>query len=194
MTLARNAFSKTLNTEQLKARVLEKFVSGLNHPVGSRVRCSLPKRLEEAIMIATVIEAEMRKTGVHSNEQQQVKVRETGKPRYQGKLPINRAINEKRFQNGRYPNQRTQNRTIHAVGSPGTREIRCFKCFKNGHIARECPQKQSSSITTTTTVATTTTTVATTTTTTTTTVAAATKSTHQEPPRALSNLPKPKII
>ena len=137
LTMARDAFGKTLTNEQLKKRVLERFIFGLREPIGSRVRIQLPKTYNEALMLATVIESEFSRTRIHATEQ--LRVREQARPRYQGKLPNVRQIPERRYNNyGKRPSTRPIN-TVHNVETTETR--RCYRCSKVGHLARACPQK-----------------------------------------------------
>ena len=124
-----------LTNEQLKRRVLERFIFGLREPVGSRVRIQLPKSYNEALMLATVIESEFSRTRIHAVEQ--LKSREMARPRFQGRVPTVRNINEKKFYPGRRPHNRQPN--VHNVDTSEQR--RCYRCQKIGHLARACSQK-----------------------------------------------------
>ena len=135
LTMARDAFGKTLTNEQLKRRVLERFIFGLREPVGSRVRIQLPKSYNEALMLATVIESEFSRTRIHAVDQ--LKNREMARPRFQGRVPTVRNINEKKFYPGRRPHNRQPN--VHNVDTSEQR--RCYQCQKIGHLARACSQK-----------------------------------------------------
>ena len=145
LTLARNAFSKTHSNENLLARVFHRFTAGLREPVGSRVRMQLPKDYKQAVQLANVIEDEYAKGRVNAIEQ--VKVRDLTRPRYQGRVPANRAMSEKRIHrkpNSKYQNTRTPH-TVHGIENreaprqpDGTDTRRCFKCQRIGHIARHC--------------------------------------------------------
>ena len=133
-TLARNAFSSQLNNDQIKSRIMERFLSGLREPIGSKVRTQLPKTLKDALMLSTVIESEFNKTRqVYAI--QPVKSREMNRTRYVAKAPSNRATTERRFRK-KSPNRTT----VHDV-TPSTETRKCFFCNTPGHIARDCRKK-----------------------------------------------------
>ena len=112
----------------------------------------LPKTYNEAVMLATVIESEVSRGRVHDITPNNVKVREMGRPRYNGKTPTVRPISEKRFQPRRPdsgyrrpdPGYRKPRTTVHNLNTRDTEQRRCFRCQQIGHLIRNCPQKPNS--------------------------------------------------
>ena len=94
VTLGRNAFTKTLNNEQIMRRVFERFVSGLREPIGSRVRMQLPENYRQALQIASVVENEFSRGRV--NVVENIRNREINRPRYQGRVTSNRTMPKRR--------------------------------------------------------------------------------------------------
>ena len=81
-SLARTAFG-SLDPVQLKLRVKEKFLRGLQEPVGRRVRQLLPATYEDAVRFATAAESELEDSNVMEitdvNEQDYFNMMENGK-------------------------------------------------------------------------------------------------------------------
>ena len=81
-SLARTAFG-SLDPVQLKLRVKEKFLRGLQEPVGRRVRQLLPATYEDAVRFATAAESELEDSNVmeitDANDQDYFSMMENGK-------------------------------------------------------------------------------------------------------------------
>ena len=146
LTLGRNAFTKTLDNEQIMRRVFERFVSGLREPVGSRVRMQLPENYKQALQIASVVENKFNKGRVNTIEN--IRNRDINRPRYPGKVASNRTMPERRdrYNKRRERSPMTKSQTVHGIEEQkkegNTKDLRkCFKCGLVGHIARFCLKK-----------------------------------------------------
>ena len=133
--------------------ILHRFLESVTFPLREKLKISMPKTLDEAMNNSLVLEGNTPRTDptttMNSIRQDRLnKDRQDGRdqimqrrdmnfPRFQGKLPTNRAYNPNR----KYDRAEQQQKED-KVSAIDLNNVTCFRCKKLGHMARFCKENR----------------------------------------------------
>ena len=134
---------KGINKDMVDKLVLHRFLEGVNQPLKRELAISMPKDLSEAMSSSIILEGNSRRldptvANMVRQEPPIMHKKETKLPKYSGpRLPITRNIdpNRKFEKTGRNSFERRDK-----VQAIDLEQVMCWKCRKNGHMSRDCPQ------------------------------------------------------
>ena len=132
--------------------ILHRFLESVNFPLREKLKISMPKTLDEAMNNSLVLEGNSLRTDPtttmndirmdRQNKDRQdrrdpvMQRRDMNFPRFQGKLPTTRAYNPNR----KY-DKTDQTPKEDKVSAIDLNNVTCFRCKKQGHMAKFCKEK-----------------------------------------------------